>query len=43
MERDAWLAKATGPVPNWLLEAYQNPHPALSHNKMYMFSDYVLG
>jgi hypothetical protein len=26
-----------------MLEAYQNPHPALSHNKMYMFSDYVLG
>jgi hypothetical protein len=26
-----------------VLELYQNPHPALAHNKMYMFSDYVLG
>ncbi len=38
MERDAkcgWVAKTQGPPPKWLLEAYQNPHPTLSHNKMW--------
>ena len=30
-----WVEKAQAPLPQLVLEAYQNPHPALSHNKMW--------